>query len=151
MSVILGHLLYYGNLCSGLQVRKHAPANGCAYVLVTGNLEWKSITDEGCKAPGYRQKSARLMGSSSRSNWDADCKKTPFKPNDFETLSACWLIGPMLQAMQGTQTPHSGCLESQALAACIVVTKFCYLVCMLQYHMHTLRSSPSRASHMLRS
>ena len=48
---------------------------------------WGDASDEGCKSPGYRQMSARLWGSSSRSNWNADCKATPFSPNKYETLS----------------------------------------------------------------
>ncbi|KAK9826246.1 hypothetical protein WJX74_002263 [Apatococcus lobatus] len=43
--------------------------------------------DEGCKSPGYCQKSARLSGSSSQSNWNADCKAHPFSPNKYKTLS----------------------------------------------------------------
>ncbi|KAK9826235.1 hypothetical protein WJX74_001814 [Apatococcus lobatus] len=52
---------------------------------------WGDASDEGCKSPGYLQMSACLYGSSSRSNWNADCKGTPFSPNRYETLSASLL------------------------------------------------------------
>lgn len=47
--------------------------------------------------------SAHLVGSASRSNWDADCKKTPFT-NGFETLSRSLLVCPHLQARVATSS-----------------------------------------------
>ncbi|KAK9826320.1 hypothetical protein WJX74_008622 [Apatococcus lobatus] len=63
------------------------PASPSPTLTPRGALYWGDASDEGCKSPGYRQKSARLYGSSSRSNWNSDCKATPFSPNKYETLS----------------------------------------------------------------
>ncbi|KAK9817501.1 hypothetical protein WJX74_002991 [Apatococcus lobatus] len=63
------------------------PASPSPAIVPRSTPYWGKAADEGCKSPGYRQMSARLWGSSSRSNWNADCKATPFSPNKYETLS----------------------------------------------------------------